>query len=1082
MFRNCYSLTSINMHGSVFSNVADMSQLFSGCYSLKSLDLTDLHVSKVKYMPSMFSGCTNLTFIDLSNFDFSLVTSITYMFYRCISLKSIKCFKSENSSIIYMGNAFNGCTSLISIDLSQLIIPYVRSMENLFYNCVNITSVNLPYSNSSLLSNINSMFYGCSSLISIDFSPFNTSSIKNLGNLFNGCSSLKSVNFSNFNTSKVSNMTAMFYGCEKLISLNISDLETSMVETMDYMFAGCVLLRPLDFTKFVTLNVVNMGFMFANCTSLDSLDLSKFDTSSVVNMNYMFCNCTSLSSLDLSKFDTSSVVNMNYMFYGCNQLDYINCENCVTQKSLTISNIFGGIPENIVICLNTIIAKKIYQEIKNKYCYVIDCTENWKRNQKKLDPQNSSLCISESTIIEFFTDHNDNIKPVLTELPKDLSPTTNPNYNDNNNYDTNNYDYNPINILNCPKERPFRINTTNECLENCEIVEFQNQLCKLEYYDNETIKSVLIKIQEELANGNINTAKIIAGQNFMIKFNEQQYIITSSQYQNINENDTSLINLGECEDKLKQHYGIPLNDSLIILVISIYQEKFKIPLVDYIVYYIFNYTNLTQLDLNFCKGTKIEISFPFDINGDNIDKYNISSGYYNDICYSADSESGAYITISDRQKEYINNNLLPCEENCDFVNYDKIKKRAICSCDPKTSVEKMVDIKINTTKIYSMFSDFKTIFNLVIVKCHKILLNHLLNNFSTFIIIPIMLVILINIIVFIVYDYNNFITESKNSINYTIESTPDEIKDKKTIKKLTKNKVKKKRNNNDNIDIKTNINKGIKLNVVKKEETNNNPPIKRKDKKTTVKKSTMANIINNKFKNKSTNDKLNDFEINTLPYKEAMEYDKRSFFQINLSLLRMKHLLVFSFITRDDYNCKTVKISLFFINFAITLTVNALFFNDSTMHKIYEIKGNFDFVYQLPQILYSTLISTVLNMIIKAFALTQSDVLKLKDKKNHTSVKDIEDWVKMTKCKFIFFFVISELLLIFFWYYLGCFCAVYRDTQFHLIKDTLISFATSMIYPLFMNLIVSILRFASLKTNKEIKEWLYYSSKIVQLI
>ena len=269
---------------------------------------------------------------------------------------------------------------------------------------------------------------------------------------------------------------------------------------------------------------------------------------------------------------------------------------------------------------------------------------------------------------------------------------------------------------------------------------------------------------------------------------------------------------------------------------------------------------------------------------------------------------------------------------------------------------------------------------------------------------------------------------------------------------------------------------------LRKEETNNNPPIKRKVNKTSVKKNIMKTIINNKFKNKSINIKLNDFEINTLPYKQAMEYDKRSFFQINLSLLRMKHLLIFSFFTRDDFNCKTVKICLFFLNFAITLTVNALFFNDSTMHKIYEINGNFDFIFQLPQILYSTLISTFLNMIIKSFALTQNEILKLKNEKNKISMKDIEDWIKYVKCKFIFFFIISEILLIFFYYYLGCFCAVYRNTQLYLLKDTLISFATSMIYPLFLNLIVSVLRLISLRIDKEIKEWLYYSSKIVQLV
>ena len=38
-------------------------------------------------------------------------------------------------------------------------------------------------------------------------------------------------------------------------------------------------------------------------------------------------------------------------------------------------------------------------------------------------------------------------------------------------------------------------------------------------------------------------------------------------------------------------------------------------------------------------------------------------------------------------------------------------------------------------------------------------------------------------------------------------------------------------------------------------------------------------------------------------------------------------------------------------------TVNALFFNDDTMHNIYENKGSFDLEYQLPTTIYSSLIS-----------------------------------------------------------------------------------------------------------------------------
>ena len=49
------------------------------------------------------------------------------------------------------------------------------------------------------------------------------------------------------------------------------------------------------------------------------------------------------------------------------------------------------------------------------------------------------------------------------------------------------------------------------------------------------------------------------------------------------------------------------------------------------------------------------------------------------------------------------------------------------------------------------------------------------------------------------------------------------------------------------------------------------------------------------------------------------------------------------------------------------------------MHKIYEDKGSFNFFYHIPQILYSTLISSVINMIIKNLSLSEKNVLEIKN-------------------------------------------------------------------------------------------------------
>ena len=72
--------------------------------------------------------------------------------------------------------------------------------------------------------------------------------------------------------------------------------------------------------------------------------------------------------------------------------------------------------------------------------------------------------------------------------------------------------------------------------------------------------------------------------------------------------------------------------------------------------------------------------------------------------------------------------------------------------------------------------------------------------------------------------------------------------------------------------------------------------------------------------------------------------------------------------------------------------------------------------------------------------------------------------------------------MIFFWYFISCFCAVYKNTQMILIKDTLLSFALSMVYPFLVYLFPGMFRIPSLRAHKKDKKCLYNMSSIIALI
>jgi hypothetical protein len=152
------------------------------------------------------------------------------------------------------------------------------------------------------------------------------------------------------------------------------------------------------------------------------------------------------------------------------------------------------------------------------------------------------------------------------------------------------------------------------------------------------------------------------------------------------------------------------------------------------------------------------------------------------------------------------------------------------------------------------------------------------------------------------------------------------------------------------------------------------------------------------------------------------------------------------------------------------------------MHKIYTDGGSYNFVYQLPQIIYSTIISAVLNGIIKILGLSEKNILNFKKENSviDNANQKYNKLITVLKIKFALFYFCVFSLLSLFWYYVTCFCGIYVNTQIHLIKDSLISFGLSLIYPFGFCLIPGIFRISALHAKKKDKMKLYKFSQFLE--
>ena len=224
-------------------------------------------------------------------------------------------------------------------------------------------------------------------------------------------------------------------------------------------------------------------------------------------------------------------------------------------------------------------------------------------------------------------------------------------------------------------------------------------------------------------------------------------------------------------------------------------------------------------------------------------------------------------------------------------------------------------------------------------------------------------------------------------------------------------------------------------------------------------------------------------ELNLMEYKYAIKLDKRDLITYYFSLIKQKQLLIFTFLVNNDYNIYLMKVSFFLCSFILYLMTNTFFFNDDNMHKIYVDKGQYNFFYQIPQILYSSIISSVITVILKYLSLSQKSVIKIKQ------INEFNDMVqkyflllKNFKFKLIIFNLLGLAVLFFNWYYITLFCAVYANTQSHLLTDTFTSFGLSLVYPFILSLFPGLLRIPALKSEKKDRKVLYQISQLIAFI
>ena len=562
------------------------------------------------------------------------------------------------------GYMFSGLTNLKEVDLSNFDGTEIKSMFLMFWNCNYLETVNFTNLKTPSLTHIHGLFLDCNSLLSADLSYLDTASVVNMEEMFSGCTSLTSINLNNFNTSKVKSMANLFHSCTALTSVDLSNFDTSSVKYMDSMFHECL--------------------------SLTSLDLSKFSTDSLEIVSELFYDCKNLKYIDISNFNLSKAYSISHLFYGCENLEYINLNNFIEGNQISDADmLFNKVPNNIVYCINN---KEniplIMEELTNKICAINDCSDDWNSKQKLQIPE-KDICVSDCSednkyIYQFKNKCYENC-PNGTILSSD----------------------NKLCLIECTKDKPFKFQ--EECVSDCKGIDFFNNGCSINNKSIEAKETMIDKIKNDIVRKEMNlylSEYLFDNKKDLIIYDDKEiYQLTSSFNQENNEyNEEPTINLGECENKLKQANNISDDKTLIIFKMEYFIDDFLIPITEY---EIFNPETKGKLDLNVCNNTKIKIKIPVKIDNNNIYKYDPNSEYYRDKCFlNEDCENED--TLIQRKNEFNNYHLSLCEKNCKFIKYDNDTKNALCECEIKTEFTKLSKLLSNKNNLLFIIPELET--------------------------------------------------------------------------------------------------------------------------------------------------------------------------------------------------------------------------------------------------------------------------------------------------------------------------------------------------------------------------------------
>ena len=1124
MFKGCHLFTSINVSNFDTSKVLDMSSMFADCRTLTSLDISNFDTSLVVTTGHMFNGCINLISLNLSNFNTWELKYWDNMFKNCHNLAYINLINGKENIISNMANILLNTMDNMVFCVDQPKIPKFKA-EIDKKNC---KVYDCEHDWRSVQKKIDPVTKQC-----ID-SCQETSNYKY--EYFSQCVE----KCPNGTIPNENNICEIFVEPEKIIvTTNIEEMITTIIEkpivttVIEKPIVTTIIEKPIVTTiieKSIVTTIIEKPIITTIIEKqIETTIIEKPIETTIIEKPIV---TTILEKPIITTFIEEKIVTTN----NEKQIETTNTEKLI--ETTNVENIVQS-TNNEKIVESTIISgetEKISDSSPTsepgteKESY--DTSETDSKSQEnniistdtKNDQTNSDIPTNENIETEKQTNTKSQISSstnqrTYIEADKTIIPTnilSQTHVGSKCNYDS------YVNNLCTVYDNNIVImgdHFIKEILQSYPIIEGKNLLTT---NGNVTFQITTGDNEKKCLEGDCGDNKGMS----IIDLKECETLLRNKY--NIHNNNSLIYFKMEIVSNITYEKNIQYD-----VYEPINKTKLDLSICENVSIDIYVPVELSEKTRRLYKSLK-EAGY---------DLFNINDPFYLKLCTPYKTENGTDVLLEDRKNNYYYNSIneTTCQSNCQFSKYDSGSKYVKCECSINNETMNMTDYKkFVPKKFYNSFYDILKYSNYKVLWCYNLAfhIDSVTINIGSIIVIAFFILYLITFVIYLkngidpvkvdmmrrIFDKplkdktnnnneNNLTFSGKIKKNSTIHQRSTE----KTATKITSDKNHKHRKRKSKHKHKDNPPTKRKSHTLSKSQRNdstqfNNAKIKGlSNRNSNTIRTLITDKVNDIKNNKGRNSKYtykqkkksllnslttgefeekqllnyDNFELNNMEYEEALQKDKRSMIRSYWSVINREHLILLTFFSQNDFNLSHVKFARFIFIICTEMTLNVYLFSDETMHKIYLSYGEYDIMQHIAQIIMTTVFSQIMEVFICFLSLTDLSIYKIKDlkrnkKQNQETLIEIFDILKAANRKIkknIFYF--SFLVLLFYWYSVACFCAVYRNTQIIFLKDCGLSFLTEIIEPFILYSIPSVLRAISLKNGNF--ECMYKLSEMIPI-